>query len=228
MTEPVSPAVSRRPDIDLRQLLPPAVPTQGMRPLCLPFALSGAHEARHHGSSGALAPEPIWWSCTQRGQTAPGGVLLEHAFDALATVGQTTAIDWPYNPGLGWGTENPPVACGQPPWLQARWVELPLAHDGAEDTIEDVLATSRPIVLVLELTDEFENPEPDGHIRTPPITAATADYHAVLVVGAATHATHGRRLLVRNSWGPHWGAGGYGWLPLAYLVAFAVQAAALT
>lgn len=216
-----------RPGIDLRPLLPLAVPTQGMRPLCLPFALTGAHDARQYGAGAPFAPEPIWWRCTQLGQTAPEGLLLEDAGQALADVGQTAAADWPYNPTLGWGTENPPAGCGPPPWRRATWTQLGLAHDGVEDAIEDMLMASRPVVLVVEITDEFEYPQQDGHIAVPPITAASGDYHAVLVVGAAADLVHGRRLLVRNSWGPTWGAGGYGWMPLPYLVAFAVQAAAL-
>lgn len=227
MTAAASAAGTGRPDVDLRSLLPPPVPTQGMRPLCLPFALTGAHDALRHGAGAPFAPEPIWWRCTHLGQTTPAGVLLDDAGNAVAHVGQAAASDWPYNPGLGWGTEHPPASCGPPPWRQANWTEVPLGHDGVEDGIESTLAASRPVVLVIEVTDGFEFPQPEGHMPAPPITADAGDYHAVLVVGAATDPVYGRRLLVRNSWGPTWGAGGYGWLTLPYLVAFAVQAAAL-
>ncbi len=80
------------------------------------------------------------------------------------------------------------------------------------------------MVLIIEVTDEFDQPGADGQIEVPNITAPAGDYHAVLVVGAATRATYGRCLLVRNSWGDWWGAGGYGWLPMAYLEAFAGEA----
>jgi C1A family cysteine protease len=80
--------------------------------------------------------------------------------------------------------------------------------------------------VIVELTGEFEKPSADGEIAVPDLLAPVSDYHAVLAVGAATN-TAGtiRRLLIRNTWGPGWGAGGYGWLPLDYLIAFAVQAA---
>jgi C1A family cysteine protease len=100
-----------------------------------------------------------------------------------------------------------------------------IAHDGVEDAIEDDLAVGHPVMLVLEVSTGFEHPEPDGFIPVPPITAPTAGYHAVLIVGAWTDPTHGRVFLIRNSWGEYWGAGGYGLLPVGYLIDFGAQAA---
>jgi len=225
---PAPAAGADRPDVDLRPLLPATVPAQGHRPLCLPFALTGAHDALRHGASAPFAPEPIWWHCAQLGQTTRYGVLLDQAGDALVKTGQPGAAVWPYNPSLGYGTEPPPASAGTPPWQRAGWQDVHLAHDGVEDSVEDMLAASRPVVLILEITDEFENAGADGTIAAPPITAPAGDYHAVLAVGAATEPVHGRRLLIRNSWGQGWGAGGYGWLPLPYLVAFAGQAAVVS
>jgi hypothetical protein len=103
-----------------------------------------------------------------------------------------------------------------------------LAHDGIESILDDAIAIGIPVVLVLELTRQFEHPTAQGEIALPPLTSPVSDYHAVLAVGAAT-STDGtsRRLLIRNTWGQGWGAKGYGWLPLDYLISFAVQAAVL-
>jgi C1A family cysteine protease len=105
---------------------------------------------------------------------------------------------------------------------------LQLAHDGIEAEIEDLLAAGRPVVLVIEVTAEFENANAYGTIEIPDIRSPAGDYHAVLVVGAATRPVRGRCLLARNSWGEFWGAGGYGWLPMDYLIAYAIQAATVT
>jgi C1A family cysteine protease len=103
---------------------------------------------------------------------------------------------------------------------------VPLSGDGVEDAIEDTLESQRPVVLTLEITDEFDNPSSTGEIAVPAITAQTGAYHAVLVVGADQRRSV-RHFLIRNSWGPYWGLGGYGWLPVGYTIAFAVQAGAI-
>lgn len=171
----------------------------------------------------ALCPESLWRRCTQSGQTGPDGVLLDDVADALAAVGQPSLAVWPYNPALGPGTEEPPAIAGREPWHMARFEELVLVHDRIEDDLEARLSAGAPVVLVVELTDEFDAPDADGHVALPSLRAPVGDYHAVLVVGAAT-LPDGRCLLIRNSWGEGWGAGGYAWLPVAYLEAFAVQA----
>ncbi|WP_329070340.1 C1 family peptidase [Amycolatopsis sp. NBC_01480] len=217
-----------RPDVDLRGSLDPVVITQGARPLCVAFAVSGGHEAARSRDGSALeprAPEAIWWACTERRQTGNAGMLLADAGAVVADLGQPTLADWPYNPCLGTGTEAPPSAAGAPPWPKAVVRGLPLAHDGVEDPLENALATGIPVVLVVEVTEQFAVPDEGGHVETPDLRVPVGGYHAVLCVGAATDPWRGRRLLIRNSWGDHWGLGGYCWLPMAYLVAFVPQAA---
>ncbi len=230
-----------RPAVDLRNLITSPLIQQGARPLCVPFSLSHAHEAAVAGPAGAvMAPEAIWWHCSKLGQVSAEGMQMEQGGKALERTGQPPLAAWPWNPLLGAGTEDPPPVVGRPPWRTAIMTPLELAHDGIEDDLEDKLAAGQPVVLVVEVTDEFENPDVDGVIATPDIRSPAADYHAVLVVGASSHintesrpqtahqtapAVDQRHLLIRNSWGEFWGAGGYGWLPVDYLIAFAGQAA---
>jgi hypothetical protein len=222
-------ASASREAVDLRTLLSIGVPSQGPRPLCVPFALTAGNEAlRSSGSSGSAeqhAPEALWWGCTTKGQTSPEGVLLKDVGAALTDVGQPTLEVWPYDPGLGSGTEDPPASAGLAPWHTAKLKAILLSHDGIEDAVEDHLSRGLPVVVILEVTLEFLSPDAEGHVAVPGLTTPAGDYHAVLAVGAATDPVRGRRLLVRNSWGPWWGLGGYAWLPVAYLESFAVQAA---
>lgn len=215
-----------RPPVDLRHMVTNPLMNQGPRPVCVPFALSHAHEsAVWKTDDPAMSPEAIWWKCTKLGQVSAHGMLLEHGGHALARTGQPPLTTWPWNPSLGVSTEEPPLTSGLPPWRTAAMTPVSLAHDGIEDDLEDSLAAGRPVLLVVEVTAEFDNAAADGTIEVPDIRSPAGDYHAVLVVGVTIDPVRGRHLLVRNSWGEYWGAGGYGWLPLDYLIAYAVQAA---
>ncbi len=220
-------AACARLTVDLSGHASSPVISQGPRPTCVSFALACAHEVElsFNGKQFRAAIEPVWWSLDANGQTSPGGVLLRDAGAALAHVGQCHQRHWPYNDALGYRSQPPPVAAGPPPWRLARLRSLTLAHDGVEDAIEDLLAAGHPIVVVLEVTDSFLAPDPDGYVAVPDIRAPSGGYHAVTVLGAWADPAHGRALLVRNSWGEWWGAAGYCLLPVEYLVAYGVQAA---
>lgn len=222
-----------RPQVDLRGHLSP-VRAQGPRPLCVPFAITTSHEAARFllgatDPSEALAVEPLWKHCVDAGWASWQGTTIPATADALSARGQPLETHWPYNDNLGPGTEDIPAATATVDWHCAAMVDVPLAHDGVEELIEVALGAGFPVVILVELTDEFEFPDDDsGEIALPKITSPIGDYHAVVAVGAATSADgQTRRLLVRNSWGEGWGVGGYGWMPLRYLTAFAVEAAVL-
>ncbi|MBD3778252.1 MAG: hypothetical protein IE923_03170 [Micrococcales bacterium] len=215
-------------DIDLRGLVGAHILDQGPRPTCVTFATSTAHEALVSlggAASEHLAPEALWWHATHAGLTSADGMALHDVATALAGPGQPELARWPYNASLGSRTEEPPGNQPGPPWHQARLKPVPLSHDGIERPIEVALAGSRPVVLIIEVTDEFYEPDDEGVVVVPDIRVTAGGYHAVACVGAATHPSRGRMLLIKNSWGPSWGLGGYAWLPVGYLIAFAAQAA---
>ncbi|WP_420433455.1 C1 family peptidase [Candidatus Poriferisocius sp.] len=135
-------------------------------------------------------------------------------------------MDWPFNTEIIHEADQIPLAAQASIWHQADLSSVPVANDGIEDGIEDHLAIGLVVALIIEVTTEFEQTSADGTIKVPPLTAPQGSYHAVLAVGARTR-ERVRTLLVRNSWGPGWGAGGYGWLPLDYLIAFGARAGAI-
>jgi C1A family cysteine protease len=219
------------PPVDLRQLIDSTVRAQGPRPLCLPFAMTVAHEAARklaYGEVGMLAVEPLWQHCVQRRSAGDQGTTIDAVSYALHHLGQPPETVWPYNASLGTATEATPRDAVAAPFHIAESFEVPLANDGIEEAIEATLNLGLAVVLVLEVTSEFERAATDGEIFVPSLTSPIGDYHAVAVVGAATNSeATTRRLLIRNSWGRGWGAGGHGWLPLDYLISFGGPALAI-
>lgn len=214
-----------RPPVDLRPMLAPAL-DQGIRPLCIPIVVTAAHEACRVQPPEPLAPDALWSRCVADGTASREGTTLEAVSDALREDGQPTLVDWPFNNAISHEADSIPPAAQVSIWHQADLAPLPVANDGVEDEVEDALAGGSVVALLIEVTTEFERAAPDGAIAVPPLTAPQGSYHAVLAVGARTH-EQARVLLVRNSWGPGWGAGGYGWLPVDYLIAFGARAGAI-
>jgi IrrE N-terminal-like domain/Papain family cysteine protease len=219
------------PPVDLRQLIDPTTRAQGPRPLCLPFALTAAHEAARnlvHGKAELLAVEPLWQHCVRSRNAGDHGTTVDAVSEALQHFGQPPEAVWPYNSSLGAETEPTPADAVAAVFNASESFEVPVVHDGVEEPIETVLTLGLAVVLVLEITAEFEGAAIDGEIRVPPLNSPIGDYHAVTIVGAATSSdATTRRLLIRNSWGAAWGAGGHGWLPLDYLISFAGLARAI-
>ena len=206
-------------------MLAPAM-DQGIRPLCIPIVVTAAHEASRTHPPDSLAPDALWSSCVANGMATREGTTLKAVADALRTNGQPTLANWPFNTAIIHEADQVPLAAQASIWHRADLSSVPVANDGIEDGIEDHLAIGLAVALIVEVTAEFEQTTANGTIEVPPLTAPQGSYHAVLVVGARTH-EQVRALLVRNSWGPGWGAGGYGWLPLDYLISFGALAGAI-
>ncbi len=214
-----------RPPIDLRPNLAPTL-DQGTRPLCIPIVVTAAHEASRTQPPEPLAPDALWSSCVASGTASREGTTLEAVTDALRIDGQPNLVDWPFNTAIFHEAAPVPPTAKTSTWHKADLRPVPVANDGIEDRIEEQLATGLVVPLIIEVTTEFERATPNGTIDLPPLTAPQGAYHAVLVVGVRTHETL-RALLVLNCWGPGWGAGGYGWLPMDYLIAFGAQAGSI-
>lgn len=198
------------PAVDLRPSLLP-VRHQGRRQSCLAFASSTAHE-RQTLSAEHLCVEYLFFHAVARtpGQNPHGGTSMAAAAAALADEGQPVETAWPYTSDQLTPWTPPPITS-----TLHKTVLAPGALDFAG--VIATLDTAAPVVLGLIITDAFYRPDGAGRIpfQAPDIERGG---HAVLAVGYGSESGTGEpALLIRNSWGPGWGQGGYAWLPRAYV-----------
>jgi C1A family cysteine protease len=82
--------------------------------------------------------------------------------------------------------------------------------------LRQCLAGGSPAIFGFSVYESFESDKVarTGVVPLPSAKEALLGGHAVAAVG---YDDAKKRFLVRNSWGPDWGVGGYCWMPYAYL-----------
>jgi hypothetical protein len=185
---------------------------QGQRLTCMAFAASDSHSKARGGTFVHLSTEYLYYQALHLNSPPPYGqaVSLANVTKALALPGQPLEISWPYLPAL--------------PADISHWVP-PASITNYRATVTHLTATAEAIVdglekgdvalVTLDITESFFAPDVEGVVATI-VGERVAGRHAAVVVGYGTQ--HCRTvLLIRNSWGPTWGIGGYGWLDECYL-----------
>lgn len=209
--------------VDLRSMFG-AVRNQGSRPTCLAFAASDAHAGLRPGWA-PLSCESAFHHAQRRARRLPNqGALLSATLDALREDGQPEEGAWPY-------LEKLPVDITT--WVPPSIIDKTFARDGLTlsatiDAAIQELDGGRAVILLLQLSAAFFHPAINGvvhpaHGEIP----EPARRHAVIAVGHAAVDSQ-RAILIRNSWGDRWAAGGYAWLTEAFLEPRLYAAAKLT
>jgi len=197
-------------DVDLRGQFAGAR-DQGLRPTCLVFAVSAAHEAKRE-SRDYLSTEYLFYSGVQRTHQDPHkGLTRDAVRDALQNDGQPPETIWPY-------ASTPPHAKNwKPPTLADTPHKATIEYEVRSVTqICALIRTGKPVVLITTLTIALHTPDNDAIVRRRTGDVAVPGRHAVVAVGVG-HAEDGDYILVRNSWGTRWGQSGYGWIHGPYL-----------
>lgn len=201
---------------DLRSGLRP-VRDQGRRPTCLSFAASAVHEQARTDPD-PLCVEWLFYHAAQRAGTGPReGTTIPDTRQVLHDLGQPLESVWPYGGQLPSSTAwRPPVGAAPLFRCGSDGCGGDLAH------IKHALDRSRPVFLALFVSGAFT--AATKWLRTGteiilPDDSESIDRqrgHAVVAVG------HGRLgsedlILIRNSWGPGWGASGHAWVRSSYV-----------
>lgn len=208
---------------DLRPLFGEAR-NQGPRPTCLAFAASDTHAALRTGWTPLSCEYAFYHAQRRAGRPPSKGALLSAILEALQEDGQPDEAGWPYltatpRDATSW---MPPDDVG-PLFGRAGETRKP-----SLDKIIQELEGDRPSILLLMLSRAFYAPSTEAVIH--PAAGEEPDparRHAVIAVAHGT-VDGERAVLVRNSWGPRWGAAGYGWLTETFLARRLFAAAILT
>lgn len=201
---------------DLRSGLGP-VRDQGRRPTCLSFAASAVHE-RARADLDPLCVEWLFYHVAQHAGTGlREGTTMPDTRHVLHDLGQPLEPIWPYS-GL-----PPSATAWRPPTGVAPLFRCGSDGCGADLAhVRQVLDRGRPVVLALFVSDAFTAAATWLRAGTEIILPDDSEPidrkrgHAVVAVG------HGRfgsedLILVRNSWGTAWAAGGHAWVRDTYL-----------
>ena len=197
-------------DMDLRGKLGD-VRDQGHRPTCLAFAASAAHEASRTATD-FLSTEFLFFAGAQRSHRNPRrGLSTIAVAEALRTDGQPVESAWPYQ------SDNPDAATWKCPPISEPYHRATVTFaPRTVVAIRALLGAGTPVLLVASVTLAMYAPDAEGIVRGGSTDSTVARKHALLAVGSG-HGPDGEYILVRNSWGLHWGIEGHGWLPDAYL-----------
>jgi C1A family cysteine protease len=196
---------------------------QGDRPTCVAFAVSGAHEWMGLNDE-QRSPEDAMWAAHQAmsPQLAGEETSVRYALEGLEAHEHATEAAWPYDLPI-WRDGRPEAALVDANRMVCpEWKRL---EDRTIPTIRGELVSERAVVLTVGVVREAWL-EGGGVIDAPP-GRKTPGNHAVLVVGASEDGEQAQVLKVKNSWGPHWGHGGYGLISERYFDAYAICAHAI-
>jgi len=203
------------PSVDLRPFCSP-VENQGQLGSCTANALAGALEFLEEKDKVRFADLSrlfIYYNerVVEHTVKADSGAMIRDGIKTLAAQGVCSEKRWPYN--ISNFAMRPTMAC----YVEARKHRI-TAYERIQtlDEMRACLASGFPFVFGFTVYETFESAEVarTGVVPMPGPGERALGGHAVCAVG---YDDGEKRFLVRNSWGPGWGIGGYFKMPYAYL-----------
>jgi hypothetical protein len=241
-TEPEIRSVDMRPRLRELELY---VKDQGRAPSCAVYAVVSAMELQNYETTGRpekLSEDYLVWATHQiagsrarvvldedgTGVIDDAGFALVEVFQALGRYGIPTREAMERHLPERSGAADMPPALVQEALLRRGVVAYAVpGRDQAEiaRNIVHVLNHGRPVILALRWP--HQNASVGGLLSTQPPIEGYA--HAVTIVGysSASGRPEDLRFIFKNSWGPKWGAYGYGFADMGYMSKNLVGAAFL-
>ncbi len=141
------------------------------------------------------------------------GAQIRDGAKAMAKLGYCTEALWPYSDNAKQFKKKPTAAAFKDA-LPRKITQYQRITD--LQSMKTCLAEGYPFIFGFTVYDGFEGDEVarTGILNLPAPGEKQQGGHAVLCVG---YDDITQRVLVRNSWGPDWGQGGYFWMPYAYI-----------
>ncbi|RZC32524.1 cathepsin L1, partial [Asbolus verrucosus] len=174
---------------------------------CWAFAAAGAlegHNFRKTGRLVELSPQDLIDCSTKQGNEGCAGGLLEPAYEYVrVNPGVDTDSSYPYEARDGECRFRQETIGGE----CTGYVAIP---SGDEKALEAAVATLGPVSVAIDAGRPTFQFYKEGIYFDPDCTNRAEELnHAVLVVGYGTEPDGKKYWLVKNSYGPYWGIGGY-------------------
>lgn len=184
-----------------------SVKTQGECMGCYAFAAAGAlesHTFRKTNKLVDLSPQQIIDCSKGYGNDGCKGGLMNDAYEYIKNQpGLDTWESYPYEGQDGecrFNSQTVGAYC-------TGYVEIP---QGDEKALEHAVATIGPVTIAMDASQKTFQFYRDGVYQDPDCKNKPEDMnHGVLVVGYGVEPTGQKYWLIKNSYGPQWGNGGY-------------------
>jgi C1A family cysteine protease len=214
---PVENVAALPASVDLRPNCPKEVYDQGQLGSCTANAIAGALEFDQIKQAlKTFTPSRLFIYYNERAIEhtvgTDGGAQIRDGIKSVGQIGACPETDWPYD--ITKFAEKPPVPAftDAPLGKAVQYQRVPQVLN----QMKGCLASGYPFVFGFTVYESFESDQvaKTGVAPMPAANEQVLGGHAVLAVG---YDDNSQRFLVRNSWGPGWGMGGYFTLPYTYL-----------
>ena len=209
-------------ECDLRPEMPP-VYDQGQLGSCTGNAIAGAMEyERDRQGLSDFVPARLFIYYNERAMegtvSSDSGAVIRDGIKVVNSDGVCPETLWPYDTGMF--AVKPPKRCYVAA-LTDRLVQYEAVQTLAD--LKDAISSKLSVVFGFTVYESFESPQvaQTGVLPMPDVqTESAVGGHAVVAVGYSDPKGH---VIVRNSWGPSWGAAGYFYMPYQYMTGTATN-----